>query len=526
MRRGETVYKVLLADDDETVLEGMSHLVGWKDLGTELVGTATSGQTAYDQILEKTPDIVISDIKMPGMSGLELIEKVSNEELSFIILSGYEEFDFAKTAMQYGVKHYLIKPCNERKIENVLREVVQELDEKRRHERYVQKILKEFERVKPHIGEQFLKECITRKTRDARTWADFAQLLEVELKIEKCRLMVFNIEGTHDIEHVMSLNNLVKGVLNQRNKAYLNAAMGGHVVALIEEVEVEDLIAWLEEVQHLFKRYHRLNMTIGISRSASVEHVHTLYKEAKRYLNYRFHLGYGSIVTPQNAPAEKRLSDVKFNHAHLAAAIQSGDLKEVDCCLHSFFDTLKQEKVEERLVKAYALEIYSTIVQQTNKEKMDLSIKQAASFERFDTLSAIRTFLTQKARDVTEAIGEAQHSRKNKIVQQMLMYVDQHYADESLTLSKLAGEVFYMNADYLGKIFKHETGYKFSTYLMKIRIEQAKKLIQNQFKVSKVAEQVGFGNNPQYFSKVFKKWTGYTPSAYKRMCHSKTFVEA
>lgn len=510
------MYKVLLADDDETVLEGITHLVDWEALGTQLMATATSGHMAYDFIKKKLPDIVISDIKMPGMSGLELIEKASGFNSSFIILSGHEEFDFAKTAMQYGVKHYLLKPSNEQKITSVLREVVQELDEKRSQERYIQKIVADFEKVKPQIGEQFLKEFITGKTRDTTKWDYLCQLLEIEMQIDKFRLILCEIGGTYDFAHVFSLKNMLTGVLSRQRKIHFSTTIGERVAVLIEDVRLRDLTVWLTEVKQLFQQYHRLDMTIGISRADDVENLHALFKQAKGYLEDRFYLENSSIVTPESVPEGELVCDLQFDHEQLAMAMRSGDLREVDTYLNRFFEKLRRSKVDVNLVKAHALEVYWTIIRQMNKKAMDNALKEAVSFERFDTLSAMRTFVIAKAWEVTKVISESLHRTKSTIVQQMLVYMEQHYDDETLSLSKLASDVFYMNADYLGKLFKRETGYKFSAYLVKIRIDQAKTLIEQQVKVFQVAEAVGFGNNPQYFSKVFKRMTGYTPSEYKK----------
>ena len=123
------MLRLIIVDDEKIIRETIHHLINWNSLGIEVVGVCKNGLEAYDAIIDEYPDIVLTDIKMPGLSGLELIEKLNqtHEQIHFIILSGYEEFDYAKQAMRYGVRHYLLKPCNEQQIITAVTETVKEI---------------------------------------------------------------------------------------------------------------------------------------------------------------------------------------------------------------------------------------------------------------------------------------------------------------------------------------------------------------------------------------------------------------
>jgi len=118
------MYKLMIADDEKMIRESISSLIDWKALDIKLIGTAKDGLEAYDMMIDQAPDIILTDIQMPGLSGLDLIREMHeiNPETQFIILSGYSDFEYAKTAMQFGVRHYLVKPCNEKQIEECIRE--------------------------------------------------------------------------------------------------------------------------------------------------------------------------------------------------------------------------------------------------------------------------------------------------------------------------------------------------------------------------------------------------------------------
>lgn len=122
------MLKLIIADDERIIRETISTIIDWKQYNIELVGLCQNGLEAYDIILDETPDIVLTDIRMPGMDGLELIRRISETDLNtqFIILSGYGEFEYAKTAMKYGIRHYLLKPCNELQILEVIQEIAQD----------------------------------------------------------------------------------------------------------------------------------------------------------------------------------------------------------------------------------------------------------------------------------------------------------------------------------------------------------------------------------------------------------------
>ena len=127
------MLKLIIADDERIIRETISHLIDWNSIGIELAGVCKDGIEAYNMILDESPDIVLTDIKMPGLSGLELVQKISQTDLDtqFILLSGYGEFSYAKEAMKYGLRHYLLKPCNEEQIIASVKEVIDDCYHKR-----------------------------------------------------------------------------------------------------------------------------------------------------------------------------------------------------------------------------------------------------------------------------------------------------------------------------------------------------------------------------------------------------------
>lgn len=156
------MYKILLADDERIILDGMAGIIEWEALGASLIGKAQNGNEAYEKILHKQPHIVITDIKMPGMDGLELIKKVSavSPSVQFIVLSGFGEFEYAKEAMKYGVKHYLLKPCNEQQIISSLEEIIAELKQHEVRKKKTAHLKHELDHIRSFAADQYLEGVI------------------------------------------------------------------------------------------------------------------------------------------------------------------------------------------------------------------------------------------------------------------------------------------------------------------------------------------------------------------------------
>jgi|HigsolmetaGSP12D_1036236.scaffolds.fasta_scaffold00493_8 YesN/AraC family two-component response regulator len=162
------MYKVLLVDDERIILDGIARTVDWSALGTVLAGTAQNGLKAYERMAGLAPDIVVSDIRMPGMDGLELVAKAheSHPRVRFVLLSGFSEFEYAHRAMQYGVRHYLLKSTNETKIAAAIADLVGELDREARREALVSGIRQCLDKVRPHLKEQEVQSYLEETVRE------------------------------------------------------------------------------------------------------------------------------------------------------------------------------------------------------------------------------------------------------------------------------------------------------------------------------------------------------------------------
>ncbi|WP_166238976.1 response regulator transcription factor [Paenibacillus turpanensis] len=516
------MYKVLLVDDERIILEGIASVVEWGRCGTRLIGKAIDGRQALEMIEAEPPNIVITDIKMPEMNGIQLIEQVKERfpEIVFIILSGHEEFSSAQSAMKLGVRHYLLKPCNEKKIMQVLAEVVEELKEFERRGAFIMNNRENFAKVLPQIKEQFLKECITNKTYGKRDWEYYCDLLGLNLLDRPLRLILLEIEGKHDFEHLFALNNIAKEIVEQSGySVYLNTSIGGRLALLVEEVTLESWTGVMMDIKNIYFKYYKLDVTVAVSSPDSLPQLRRLYKETLECLSHRFYLGEGSVITSGDIDrASGGEEDIAIDADALAFAIRSGNAEQVRELIKEAFCKLKGSKLSVDVVKSYVLELYLNVMRQAGPRQKEGYSRGLMLVESLSTLELAEEYVREAAAEAAGMYYESNMQTQSRTIRRVIQYVHEHLSDESLSLSRLAQEVFHLNVDYLGKLFRKETGEKFSNYLMNIRMEEAKKLIEKaeSLKILEVAAKVGFGSNPPYFSQVFKRYTGCTPSEYKK----------
>lgn len=515
------MFKILLVDDERIILEGISTMIDWRAHEAELIGTARNGIEALDFIKEHRPDIVISDIKMPGMDGLTLVEKVSELKLniSFILLSGFDDFQYARTAMQYGVKHYLLKPCNENHIINALSEVINDLQSTRTKEQFMEKIQAELAKALPYAKEQFLKELVTNKTYGPKDWEHYRRLFHITEQPDRVQLILFQLEGNYDYEHLFAVKNIAEDVLGQ-SIVLLGTTIGRQVLLMLQlNYEQGWLLSRLEMIRQTFIAFYKLDLTIAVSDAAPIHAVRSMYHETLECLNYRFYLGEGTIISRKDiADLMSEHPSFYFDDESLSIFIKSGDWSSAQTELNRFFSELGERRLDTAMSKSYTLSLLVAITRQCKREEMSRYMQCIARLEELHSLRSMQQYITEVAQQITEANLQVQRTKHSSIINRVIEVVQQNLSYSALSLNWVASEILYMNADYLGKLFKKETGEKFSNYVMRLRIEKALEMIEstNDVKVFELAEQLGFGDNPQYFSQVFKKYTGQTPSEYRK----------
>jgi two-component system response regulator YesN len=218
------------------------------------------------------------------------------------------------------------------------------------------------------------------------------------------------------------------------------------------------------------------------------------------------------------SPEEHGYSEFEMDQERLVAAIQAGHWQVAEDELKQTFCLLSDQRYDIFQTKSYLIQTFMEIIRLSSPTGMKEYMDRLPCMMESSTLQSFQLFILDAARDIALERYRQQRSRQSQMVQAVKELVESRYEDESLTLQAIAGEI-YMNPDYIGKIFKKETGEKFTNYVLRYRMGKALELLKQDSSctVSSLAEKTGFGANWPYFSKVFKKYTGFSPSEYKKV---------
>lgn len=518
------MYRVLVADDERVIREGISEMIDWSSLGLELVGTAEDGRIACEQINKLHPNIVITDIRMPEMDGLELINTIhkTRPELIFIVLSGYGEFDYANQAMKYGVKRYILKPCDESEIEEALKAAIEELDHREKAAQLVQQMQNNWDKVLPQVKEQFLKDSISTGKYNIADYERFGRILQISRS--KFQLILLRPETDCTLLERFALKNISEELIGA-DRVQIGTIHEGDVLLLILALDLQKLEGMFNQLKEVYRSYYHKNISIAVSDEGDLEQLPQLYRDVMECMNYAFYLGEGMVITKGDVYFEgKESTDLwQKEFEKISISIKTGNRDAASELIASFFDWIITHRVQIELTKNYCMELFLHIIRQSGLEELGLYASGAEQVARMETLQQIQQYITTIALNIAEKNYAKNLKRYSTVVDSMIQCVNEQLGNPAISLKWIAKEVLFMNEDYLGRLFQRETNERFSQYLLRKRMDKAKSLLEerDKYKIFEISELVGFGDNNHYFSQVFKKYTGFNPSEYKSMFEMK-----
>lgn len=509
------MLKLMIADDERVIRETISSLIDWHKIGVELVGLCKDGIEAYNMILDESPDIVMTDIRMPGLSGLDLVREISgtDQQIQFIILSGYEDFEYAREAMKYGIRHYLLKPCNEEKImESVLQagedclRIRRQQQEKEQQSLMWRTVRQDaiYHMLMDGIGLEKM-ETEERSLTDRLTGPGDFYGQYVDLYQQPCYLNYVYFLELKYLEPVLERLRAMEEEQKKQNIFY-----GVYVNNTLLLFSYEHLKTDLEErcalaaplVQVEERSYPNL-----------LELLQTVLLKIRRYDTvYAVH-NYKPIAVMNH---QNLLQHVQNICRQLEGAGEE-TVKKLCCELRLMVESASQEDFLKMMGSSVCIRL-PALGGCSRSEVTELlqGIQQAQDIQ--DLRSQILYVVDRLEEDLCRT-----SPNYGVLVEKVMAYVQEHLGDQDLTLKKIAEQYLYMNVDYVSRQFRRSTGEKFSQFLTAQRVKRAKELLMNADtgKIQYVAQQVGCGNNPQYFSQIFKKQVGMTPGRWAAQMQNK-----
>ncbi|UPK41398.1 response regulator transcription factor [Paenibacillus pabuli] len=503
---------VLLVDDEPWILEGLRSMINWDKYGYRICGEAENGNDAWVLIKNLQPDLVFTDIHMPSVNGLELINR-SNGGLArpprFVILSGYDSFEYAKLALNLRVEDYLLKPIDEVEIESLL------------------------ESITPKILEDNVAAEARQREHAIYVNGLFNRLLQgkdsSQLRAEARRML--RMEVHEDMACLLVATDICKDNVKGRINSFADAHWSEPFVDAEGNIGVfaadkKGSPKQLEEMgRSLFEIYSgHASITVAFGRHSGAGCVmRSAYENALLALKWKRYHNEVGFVHQQDLPQNDPLASVNQKAlANLMEAILTDEQdkleRKIDTLLANPDSGLPASDIEYVRVQLLALEM--SILKQLNELKGDIGRfmlhvqNMAGIITKIDTFPAFQEYALMLSLNALKTIQEQRKEKAGNTVFHVIQYVNQEFR-EKLKLQELA-QKFHMNANYLGQAFKQQTGKTFREYLNDKRNEEAKKLLrQSCLTIPDVAVQSGYPNS-DYFVTQFKRMTGMAPSAYRK----------
>ncbi|AOZ90803.1 helix-turn-helix domain-containing protein [Paenibacillus crassostreae] len=529
------MFKLIIVDDELLMRMGIRSMVDWEKHGFVLAGEASNGKEALDLALKVQPDLIITDIKMPLMDGLQLIREASVmlSGCKYVILSYFNEFRYAKEALQLGAVDYLIK--NEMTSAALIQ--LLEIIRHRLLEDKVRSGIKElpsgYSESLSHLKENLFKDMIS-GLMDTSKALTKAEQLHVRVRSDELRVIKFRMDTFEKIRKKyvekdekllrFSIFNILEEIIPRKWDKEIVIESSSDYLLMINSVRTDSARAEIKNlcglIQQAMRDFMNLTFSVGVS---SVVHdlrcLRTACQEADHALRSRFFLGTGRILFYEHTGTGTGRKEINFLRSgewktDFRNALDSHKEEKLVNILNEIRAKLTFDQAKERVIREFYIWLTEIISIELSYEcRFQLPQADMLPYEAVlaaETWDEVHSIVLSYARQYI-VVGHPLPERSYADLAADLIHRD--YA-EGISLLSIANQIN-VNPSYLSRVFKQEKGENFVSYLTRVRMERAKSFLESRkYKVSEVADRVGYHNYP-YFSKIFKKVVGINPEEYR-----------
>lgn len=532
------MIKLIIVDDEEMERYGLKKNINWNELGIEVVGLYENGKLAYEAILRNMPDIILTDIRMPVMDGLELAEKVReiNDRVKVMFISGYEDFQYAKKALDIKASNYILKPYKISELISAIKEVVQECEGEKRDAEKKQIMMKRLEESLPLLKDKFCIDLLFGIYRDENWINNRAEFLDMSAHLDGVHYVcVVDLENYYSFienkdevyKNMLSILvvDKIKDILkNQKCMcANIDDWSVGIILSFDNGIDSKKVYQIMDNLHMELTNYIHSTVSIGISDPCgSLINLKVAYKQAMEALRRRFVLGQNQIIQYSDIAGIdtwKLDGIIEREKSEIETLISNGDVNSIVKHVDMIFDAFCDYKADNRYIQNTCIGIVNDIIKLLLK--MDINIEDIfgknvnliAKLLNFETIIDINQWMKNIIAGIAEHIRNKNNSRNQRIIERIKEVVVRRYA-EDLSVADVASEVF-LSAGYATSLFKKETGQSIMDYIIQTRIKIAKEMLKEpSVRISEVSNKVGY-ENVAYFSSLFKNIVGVSPKEYR-----------
>ena len=534
--------KVFLVEDEMVIRRGIKNSIDWEKEGYIFCGEASDGELAYPMIIKEKPDILITDIRMPFMDGLELCKLVKKElpNIKILILSGYDEFDYAKETIRLGVTEYLLKPISSGKLLEALNGVSESIRREKEDKDLVRKYMEEMRENTEHEKQKFFEQMIAGNLSMADA-LETGKKYEMNLSAGMYNLLLFRFtlgEENRKSGELLGEAEYAIEKLTERLEYVFEFQRGVEGWAFLlmadnEEQMSERVKELSKDLEEIMKNYSTIAYFGGIGQPvARLRELEESFREAERALAARFTMELNRIISVEDirmAQNVDTLDDIEITsfgeiektRTMLEKFLNNGAEDEIDEFVDVYINELPEENLKSVLMRQYII-MDAYIVMMSFCEKIEgiegemqaQSEELKNSMKTIQTLEEIKNYIRMLLKKIIGVRDTISGRRYSDIIEIAKDQIRKTYMSDEISLNTIAAEVG-MSPSYFSSIFSKEMGKTFVEYLTEIRMDRAKELLMcSSMKTSEIGYEVGY-KDPHYFSYIFKKTQNCTPKEFR-----------
>ena len=534
--------KVFLVEDEMVIRRGIKNSIDWEKEGYIFCGEASDGELAYPMIIKEKPDILITDICMPFMDGLELCKLVKKElpNIKILILSGYDEFDYAKEAIRLGVTENLLKPISSRKLLEALNGVSESIRREKEDKDLVRKYMEEMRENTEHEKQKFFEQMIAGNLSMADA-LETGKKYEMNLSAGMYNLLLFRFtlgkENRKSGELLGEAEYAIEKLTERLEYVFeFQRGVEGWAFLLMadnEEQMSERVKELSKDLEEIMKNYSTIAYFGGIGQPvARLRELEESFREAERALAARFTMELNRIISVEDirmAQNVDTLDDIEITsfgeiektRTMLEKFLNNGAEDEIDEFVDVYINELPEENLKSVLMRQYII-MDAYIVMMSFCEKIEgiegemqaQSEELKNSMKTIQTLEEIKNYIRMLLKKIIGVRDTISGRRYSDIIEIAKDQIRKTYMSDEISLNTIAAEVG-MSPSYFSSIFSKEMGKTFVEYLTEIRMDRAKELLMcSSMKTSEIGYEVGY-KDPHYFSYIFKKTQNCTPKEFR-----------
>ena len=525
--------KVIFVDDERLTRDLLKRCLDWEKIGVEIVGEASCAQEAFEVVDKTKPDIIFVDICMPFLDGIEFSKIVVEKypQMKIIILTGHEEFEYAKKGIKIGIADFLLKPINDEEIKKSVLNLINKIKNEREYYEEHEKLKKQLQDSIPYLKEKFLNEILHSnfniheidnrlKYFNINIFDDFFQISVIDVSHTE-------LNSEENEEKKMLLKMRSRDIISEyfREDHNVNIFFDySHRIIILSNCGTIDLSDCCEAIKSIIINKFSCYVSIGIGNLyKDIKNIHISYKEACNALDYRIIAGKNQVI---------RYSDIGFSNEntfrfrsetaeYLNFYIKAGLKEKAEEAIDGFFEeAIAEKQLSLGSIRIIASNIVSVILNTVLELEInfdDILGKSNLLYEKvfkIDTLPEMTVHLKELASCVIGFINGIRAKKVISVVKEVQEYLNNNISDCDISLSEVAKK-FFLNSSYLSRVFRQESGQTFVEYLTRIRMEKAAKLLkETDLKAYQVADRIGI-KDPHYFGIVFKKFTGMSINDFR-----------